>query len=161
MTGSRRVIFAILTASALAMGACGGDNEPTTPQASGTTSVAVTLQEWGVLPAQASAPAGSVTFQAQNNGPKHEHELVVFKTDLAANTLPTKVDGSVDEAGAGVQALGEIEQFAVGTSQSKTFTLSAGKYVLFCNVVEAEATPEMAGIKAHYKLGMFAGFTVT
>jgi uncharacterized cupredoxin-like copper-binding protein len=160
VTGSRRVIIAILTVSALGMGACGGDDGTTAPQAAGTTSVAVTLQEWAVLPAQASAPAGSVTFQAENKGPKHEHEFVVFKTDLAANALPTKADGSVDEAGAGVQALGEIEEFDVGATQSKTFTLTAGKYVLFCNVVEDEAMAETGGIKAHYKLGMFTAFTV-
>lgn len=157
MTGSRRVVLAIL---AVALGACGGDNEPATPQAAGTTSVAATLQEWSVLPSQTSVPAGSVTFQVQNKGPKHEHEFVVFKTDLAPNSLPTNADGSVNETGTGVQASGEIEEFAVGATQSKTLTLSAGKYVLVCNVIEEEAMSDMGGIKAHYKLGMFAALTV-
>jgi hypothetical protein len=75
--------------------------------------------------------------------------------------LPTKADGSVDESGAGVQAMGEIAEFAVGTTQSKTFTFSTGKYVLFCNVLETEAIPGVPDIKSHYKLGMRTAFSVT
>jgi hypothetical protein len=121
----------------------------------------VALKEWSVAPSQASASAGSITFQVTNTGPAHKHELVVAKTDIAPQSLPTKADGSVNEEGAGVQALGEIEEFAVGGPQTKAFTMSAGKYVLFCNVVEDPPTADMAGIKAHYKLGMFAAFTVS
>jgi hypothetical protein len=117
--------------------------------------VAVTLQEFSVLPAPASAPAGQVTFQAKNTGPKDPHELVVIKTDLQPGALPTTPEGGVDEEGAGVEALGEIEEFKVGETRSKAFELTAGSYVLICNVVGEEGKTE-----AHYKLGMRTAFTV-
>ena len=152
--------FAVL--AVVTFGACGGDGEePPSAGGGGTTSIGVTLREWSVAPAQASAPAGAITFSATNQGPAHKHELVVLKTDLAPQSLPTKADGSVDEAAAGIQSLGEIAEFAVGAPQSKTFTLAAGKYILLCNVVEDPPTADMAGIKAHYKLGMFAAFTAS
>jgi hypothetical protein len=118
--------------------------------------VAVTLQEFSVTPAQASAPAGQVTFQAKNTGPEDEHELVVLETDLDPGDLPTKSDGSVDEEGAGLDAVGEIEEFKVGTTQSKAFDLTAGSDVLICNVVEKDE----GKTEAHYQLGMRTAFTV-
>jgi hypothetical protein len=47
-------------------------------------------------------------------GPEDTHEFVVFKTDLAADALPTASDGSVDEEGEGVELVDEIEDIAVG-----------------------------------------------
>src|SRR4026209_2020233 len=44
--------------------------------------VAVALQEWAVLRAPDSVPAGTVTFQVTNTGPEDVHEFVVLKTDL-------------------------------------------------------------------------------
>jgi uncharacterized cupredoxin-like copper-binding protein len=161
MVGTRRIAVVAGALAVLALGACGGDNEPAEPAAGGTTSVDVTLKEWSVAPSRGAAAAGSITFTVKNDGPDHEHELVVVKTDLAPIALPTKPDGTVDESGAGLTAIGEIEQFAVGKTETKTFDLTAGKYALFCNVLEEEAMANMAGIKAHFKLGMFAAFTVT
>lgn len=148
----------------LALGACGGDNEPageTTGGEGGLTQIDVTLKEWSVGPEKASTAAGEIKFEVKNQGPQHKHELVIVKTDLAPNALPTKADGSVDESGAGLTAIGEIDEIPTGDEGEKEFNLTAGKYVLFCNIVETEAMPDMAGIKAHYKLGMFAAFTVT
>ena len=158
----------LLTAlvAALALTGCGGGGasdqpsaQPSTTQAPPTTvrtTVAVTLQEFSVTPAQASAPAGQVTFQAKNTGPEDEHELVVFKTDLDPGDLPTKSDGSVDEEGKGLEAVGEIEEFKVGKTQSKAFDLATGSYVLICNVVEKDE----GKTEAHYQLGMRTAFTV-
>ena len=109
-----------------------------------------------MTPAQASAPAGQVTFQAKNTGPEDEHELVVLKTDLDPGDLPTKSDGSVNEEGKGLEAVGEIEEFKVGKTQSKAFDLAAGSYVLICNVVEKDE----GKTEAHYQLGMRTAFTV-
>ena len=53
----------------------------------------MTLQEFAVIPASASAPAGDVTFNATNEGPDDVHEFVVFQTDLAPDALPTNEDG--------------------------------------------------------------------
>jgi hypothetical protein len=116
----------------------------------------VTLQEFSVIPAPKSAPAGQVTFDAKNTGPKDPHELVVIKTDLAPDALPTTSEGKVDENGAGIEVIGEIEEFKVGETQSKAFDLTAGSYVLICNVVEEEE----GKTEAHYKLGMRTDFTV-
>jgi uncharacterized cupredoxin-like copper-binding protein len=119
-------------------------------------SVDVTLQEWAVVPASSSVAAGSVTFNATNQGPEDPHELVVFRTDLGHRDLPTREDGGVDEEGEGVELIGEIEEFEPGTSESATFDLEAGKYVLICNLVEEEE----GALESHYGLGMSTEFTV-
>jgi uncharacterized cupredoxin-like copper-binding protein len=154
------VLLTVVVAG-LALVGC-GDEEPTgapatqAPTTTSATTVAVTLKEFSVTPAPASAPAGQVTFEAKNTGPKDPHELVVIKTDLEPDALPTKPDGGVDEQGAGIEALGEIEEFKVGEARSKAFDLTAGSYVLICNVVEKEK----GKTEAHYQLGMRTAFTV-
>ena len=162
----RGTILLTVLVAALALTGCGGGEgndqpsaQPSTTQAPPTTAqttVAVTLQEFSVTPAQASAPAGQVTFQAKNTGPEDEHELVVLKTDLDPGDLPTKSDGSVNEEGKGLEAVGEIEEFKVGKTQSKAFDLAAGSYVLICNVVETDE----GKTEAPYQLGMRTAFTV-
>jgi hypothetical protein len=154
------VLLTVLLAG-LALVAC-GEEEPTqapatqAPTTTVATSVAVTLQEFSVTPAPKSAPAGQVTFEAENTGPKDPHELVVIKTDLAPDALPTTSEGGVDENGAGIEVIGEIEEFKVGETSSKAFDLAAGTYALICNVVEEEE----GKTEAHYQLGMRTGFTV-
>lgn len=121
------------------------------------TEVNVTLQEFAVIPDVLSVPAGSVTFNATNIGPMDEHELVVVKTDLPADSLPTKEDGSFDEDAEGVEVIGEIEEFAVGTTETATFDLEPGNYVFLCNLVEIED----GEVEAHYQQGMWIGVEVT
>lgn len=139
-------IAVVLSVVMLALVGCGG----------GGSTVGVTLQEFAVVPAEATASAGSVTFEATNEGPNDPHELVVIKTDLDINALPTKDDGSVDENGEGIELIGEIEEFEVGASESAAFDLEAGSYALICNLVEEEA----GALESHYQEGMRAGFTV-
>lgn len=134
-------------AALVSLAACGG----------GGTTVAVTLQEFAVLPAQDSAPAGSITFDVENKGPEDTHEFVVIKTDLAPDALPTAEDGSVDETGEGIdEVIGEIEDIAPGSKETLKVDLEAGSYVLICNVVEEEGADTLV----HYALGMRTGFTV-
>jgi len=149
-----------LATVAFAVAACGGAAATPSPAAEspepGSTTVDVTLQEWGVVPAVATAKAGSVTFKVANKGPDDTHEFVVFRTDLDQRALPTGADGSVDEEGSGVQAIGELEDVTVGSTQEVTFELQPGKYVFVCNLVE-----ESGGTtEVHYQLGMSAAFTV-
>lgn len=156
MHRSRLVV--VLTALALAavVGACASDSisPSTAPAAGGSAStVDVKLQEWAVLPASPTVRTGSVTFNVENVGPDWNHELVVVKTDLAFDDLPTKAGGSFDEAGTGITISGEAENVAVGGSESVTLDLAPGKYVLICNIVE--------DIRIHYKLGMRTPFEVT
>jgi hypothetical protein len=156
MSGRVRSVALLFAMATVAFTACSSDETPGAPTAGGT-SVAVTLQEYAVLPAVSTAPAGKVTFNAKNNGPKMVHELVVVKTSLTPDKLPVKADGSVDEEGPGIEAVGEIPEFPVGQTKTATFTMGAGSYVLFCNVVMTEGTVT----EVHYKLGMRTAFTVT
>lgn len=158
----RRITLSCLGVATLVLTACGGNGtEPqtggTSPAAAGTAPVTASVKEWTILvgTGDTDRSAGTITFNVNNEGPKHKHEFVIIKTDLAASALPTKPDGSVDETGAGIQVIGEIAEFDVGKTESKSFTLTAGKYVFVCNVVEEQPTADMGGIGAHYKLGMF------
>jgi hypothetical protein len=147
---ARRSIGSLVLLLALAACSTGSTGEA-------TTSVNVTLQEFAVVPGQSTAASGSVTFIAKNTGPDDEHELVVLKSDLVPTTLPLGGNGGVDEAGAGVTKIGEIEPFPAGQTREATFELAPGKYVLICNIVDTSETPT----EVHYKLGMLAGFTVS
>jgi uncharacterized cupredoxin-like copper-binding protein len=139
-----RLLAAVLMVAGLAV-SCGGGKK---------TTVSVTVQEFSVIPAQDSAPAGSVTFNVENTGPDDTHEFVVIKTDLAPDALPTDENGAVDEEGEGIEVIDEIEDIAVGDTQSVTVDLDAGSYVLICNIWDAEEK------EAHYSMGMRTAFTV-
>jgi uncharacterized cupredoxin-like copper-binding protein len=160
----RAVVVSVLAALSLVAAACGDGDEGGTTAATGGatgetgggTTVDVTVQEFAVLPAQESAPAGDVTFAVTNTGPEDTHEFVVFKTDLEPDALPTASDGSVDEEGEGVELIDEIEDIAVGDSPTLTVSLEAGSYVLICNIVEEEGDETIV----HYQQGMRTGFTV-
>ena len=117
------------------------------PACSGSGGVGVTLADYSVTPDASSAPAGDVTFDITNDA-EQTHEFVVFKTDLAADQLPTNDDGDVDEKGEGVEHIDEIEDIAGGSNESLTVNLDAGNYVLICN------------LPGHYRQGMHASFTV-
>ncbi|MGE3960485.1 MAG: plastocyanin/azurin family copper-binding protein [Dehalococcoidia bacterium] len=90
------------------------------------------------------AAAGEVTFTLNNAG-AIPHELVVVKTDEAADALPVEGGVVVEDE---VEVLGRTSQIAGGASEDLTLTLEAGNYVLICN------------IPAHYETGMHAAFTV-
>ena len=156
----RAAIFAAVAALCLMAAACsdddGGETGATGAATGGGTTVAVTVQEFAVIPAASSAPAGDVTFDVTNEGPDDTHEFVVFKTDLAPDALPTVADGSVDEAGEGVEPIDEIEDIAVGDTPTLTVSLDAGNYVFICNIVEEEGGETIS----HYQQGMRVAFTV-
>jgi uncharacterized cupredoxin-like copper-binding protein len=122
------------------------------PKPEGATQVDVTLSEWSVTPATGSAQAGEIYFLASNEG-EDPHELVVVKSDLDPADLPVE-DGAVVEDE--LDFRGEIEGFASGTQASGVFDLEAGRYVLFCTIVEEED----GGLESHYELGMHTEFTV-
>ncbi len=67
---------------AIVASACSAASSPTS---SGQT-VFVELDEWDVRPDKTSVSAGNVTFEARNVG-TIAHELVVIRTDLAADEL--------------------------------------------------------------------------
>ncbi|HJM89600.1 MAG TPA: c-type cytochrome [Dehalococcoidia bacterium] len=92
----------------------------------------------------AIAEAGAVTFRVANDG-AIAHEFAVYRSDAAVDALP-QAGGMVDESQ--VDVVGRIDQYAGGETREATFDLSAGNYLLVCN------------LPAHYQLGMTAAFTV-
>ena len=156
LTTSTKVLALGLLA-ALVLSACGGGGGAA---GGGGGTVSVTLQEWAVIPAQSSVGAGPVTFEVKNDGPVHPHEFVVIRTDLAPQSLPTTHEGAVDEDGEGIEIIGKIEEFPPGETRSATFDLQPGSYVLVCNVSGEEGGEHGGGGEIHYKMGMFAAFTV-
>ena len=126
--------------------ACGGDEG----------GVGVTLQEFAVVPDASTAPAGDVTFTAENEG-QETHEFVVIKTDLEATDLPIDQDaGGVDEEGEGIEVVDELEEMSPGDSGELKVNLDSGHYVLICNIVEEEDGETVS----HYENGMRTDFTV-
>ncbi len=159
----RRGLFLFLGAIIVAVAfgalavACGGGGEEATPVGEGSpvpeaatpsgaaTTVEVSLSAWAVQPDVASVAAGEVTFVVHNDGSLH-HELAVIKSDLDPAGLPV-ADGKVDEEAAG-ELIGRTETLSAGGTQTVTFDLVPGNYVLLCNLL------------GHYDAGMFTGFTV-
>ena len=130
--------------------------KPVGDAGSSDASIAVELKEWSVLPARADVPAGTITFDANNTG-ADAHELVVVRADDPAR-LPLAADGTVDEEKLPQGAfVGEIEPFPSRQRCTGTFELTAGRYALFCNILETEAD----GTKEnHYANGMRTRFEV-
>jgi len=124
---------------------CGGGGED----------VDVTLQEFAVGTKPSSVSAGSVTFNIENIGPDDTHEFVVIRTDLDPTALPTEENGAVAETGEGMEVVDEVEDIPVGDTPTLTVDLTAGSYVLICNIYD-EAEQE-----SHYQEGLRTAITVT
>lgn len=123
---------------------------------SGGSSVDVALSEWVVQPDPTSIDAGDITFKADNQG-SEAHEMVVVRAD-SVSALPTDADGAVieDEIPAG-DFIGEVEELEPGDSGEDTLNLTAGTYVIFCNITEEESD---GTTESHFAEGMHAVFTV-
>jgi hypothetical protein len=157
-------VAAVVIALGLGLAACGDDDNGETGEHAAApcervgdgngSKVAVALDEWTVAAEPATAPAGPVTFAIDNEG-EHPHELVVVKVPAPSALKVT--DGKVDEEALPAGAfIGEVEAFPAGDSCEGTFELTAGKYQLFCNIVEEhDGEPE-----SHFENGMVTAFAV-
>ncbi len=135
---TRAKFLLTFAAAVLVLSACGSDAASTSSSSSGSGSSKATtfvLDEWSVMAPTGGVPAGKVAISATNNG-KETHEIVFVRAADAAS-LPTKSNGSVDEAKIpeGKKA-GEIADLAAGKTATKTLDLPAGDYVAFCNLVD-------------------------
>lgn len=88
--------------------------------------------------------AGEVTLVIRNRGGQ-AHDLIVIKTDSAADGLP--VDQQTQKAREDGR-VGGVELVNPGKSSNLRITLEPGHYVLICNV------------PTHYQLGMRTELTV-
>ena len=118
--------------------------------ASGPSKVDVSLTTYVITLSTDSVKAGEVTFHVTNNAADLVHEFVIFKTDLPEDQLPLTAENIVDEEGAGITFINEVEDVEIGTSKDLTVTLEPGRYVLLCNTAE----------NLHYQHGMHIVFNV-
>ena len=133
----RVLVVPAAVAIVFAVGSCGGGG-----------GIGVSLADFTISPDESTASAGELTFDVTNDA-EQTHEFVIFKTDLAADALPTDDEGLVDESGEGVELVDEIEDIEAGSTQSLTVTLDAANYVFICN------------LPGHYAQGMHTAFTVS
>lgn len=138
-----RKIFALLALAVLlvpVLAACGGP-----------TNIDAALTTYKITLSQDSAKAGTIVFHVHNDATDLKHEFVIFKTDLPPDQLPLNAEGAVDEEGAGVTHIDEVEVEA-GQAADLTVDLEPGNYVLICNINDNN--------EQHYMHGMYVGFTV-
>jgi uncharacterized cupredoxin-like copper-binding protein len=116
--------------------------------------IIVRMSEFTMKPSLPFVAAGKVTFTAKNVGTM-KHEMVVVRVQPGAQ-LPTKPDGSVDEAAIPkTDKLGEVEHVKPKQSGKLTAKVAPGDYVLFCNIVNKSAGTTYV----HYARGMHSTFT--
>ena len=111
----------------------------------------LTLSEYQINSALQYIAKGKSTFVAKNTGTV-KHEVVVVRGNDPAS-LPTKPDGSVDEDQIPKSnKVGETGNVKAGKTKAKTLKLSAGSYILFCNIVDTQ--PDGSQI-SHFAKGMY------
>jgi uncharacterized cupredoxin-like copper-binding protein len=140
----RYTVVFVAAVFALAMSACSSSSSSSS-SAGGTGGIPTTEKDFAIALGSSTATAGDVTFNISNEGPS-AHEFVVVKSDLAPDALPVE-DNEVQEDK--LDAIGEQEDIAPGTTADLTLTLEPGSYVVFCNIT------------GHYEQGMHAGLTVS
>ena len=119
--------------------------------ACGPAKVDAALTTYKIVLSQNSARAGDIIFHVHNDATDLKHEFVIFKTDLPEDQLPLTAEGAVDEEGAGVTHIDEVEVEA-GQSADLQVNLEPGNYVLICNINDNN--------EMHYQHGMHVAFTV-
>jgi len=85
---------------------------------------------------------GRIAFVVRNTG-RIPHELVVFRTDFAATSLPLRADGDANEESPRLTSVVDSGA-SLASNQTKVFVanLAPGHYVAVCN------------LPGHYRLGM-------
>ena len=141
-------------AAVLLLAGCGDSDDA--GDSGDENSIDVSLSEWSVE-ATGSASAGSVVVNATNDGGE-THELVVVRADSADGWTQDETGFVQEDQFAEGDLIGEIEEFDAGTTESATFELDAGSYVLFCNIVEEEAD---GTYESHFNNGMVTTIEVS
>ena len=119
--------------------------------ACGPTRIDVAMTTYKFALSKNSAPAGEITFHVHNDATDLTHEMVILKTDLPADQLPLNNEGVVDEEGAGITHIDEVE-VEPGQASDLSVNLEKGNYVMICNINDNN--------EMHYQHGMYQAFTV-
>ena len=119
--------------------------------ACGPTKIDVALTTYKIVMSADSAKSGDIVFHVHNDATDLLHEFVIFKTDLPADQLPLNSEGAVDEEGAGITHIDEVE-VEMGQAADLAVNLEPGNYVLICNINDNN--------EMHYQHGMYVPFTV-
>jgi uncharacterized cupredoxin-like copper-binding protein len=106
----------------------------------------VTLTEWSVVVA-GTIKAGKTQITSTNSG-VIQHEMLIFKSELAASAYPTDPKGDIKEEGKGITLVSDGENIDPAGSQVRDVDLTPGTYLFLCN------------IPGHFKAGMFTVVTV-
>lgn len=151
---------ALVFAGALGVAGCGSSSSSSsssadTASAPATTTTAaapvsgsttIVMDDYTFDPQDLTATAGKLKVTAPNKGAL-VHELLLAKAGVPADSLPINAAGDVVESKV-KGSVGEIPEVDPGKSGSKTFDLTPGDYVMYCNVA------------GHYKLKMYGTLTV-
>ena len=119
--------------------------------ACGPQKIDAALTTYKITLSKETANAGDIVFHVHNDATDLLHEFVIFKTDLAGDALPLNAEGAVDEEGAGITFVDEVE-VEPGQSADLAVNLAAGNYVVICNINDNN--------EMHYGHGMYVAFTV-
>jgi uncharacterized cupredoxin-like copper-binding protein len=119
-----------------------------TPTSAEQVYIPAALSEWHVA-VPSTIKAGTINVEAANFG-TIQHELLVFKSDLAPSAFPLDKNGDIIEDGPGINLVSDGDNIDPGKTQARTVDLTQpGSYVFLCN------------IPGHFKAGMFSVVTVT
>ena len=154
MASRSRVALLTLLLALGVLAACGGGGDSDGSGGSGGK-IDVRLTDYDVILSSPTAPAGSVRFAIDNTG-GFVHELLVVRTDLAINRLPTTADGRFDEHSPDVRVVASARGIAPGAQATITTRLASGGYYLICNRPAETGDP-----LTHFAHGMLAPFRVT
>lgn len=135
------VILAVLALSGTVLMGCGGD-APKVPV------VKVELREYKVKLNKQTVEPGKLILDIADRGVMR-HELWVIRTDRPVFGLPTDENDIVIESSPGMRVVAKQKPLLPHTTAELSVNLSAGRYVLLCN---------LAG---HYQRGMAAELYVT
>ena len=127
-----------------------------------TSSSNITLQEFSIAAHPGLLQSGKVTLHVKNAG-SITHELVVVRA-LSADALPKvkkaggeRAAGAVDEeAIPESNKMGETGDVLAGKTVTKTFNLTPGTYVIFCNIDSKNGK----SVLNHFMHGMVTTLTV-
>jgi len=121
----------------------------------GSGGVVVDLDEWSVAPRPPEVRHGRVLVRARNRG-KVAHNLAIARVP-SPSALPTTESQIVaEEQLPKGDFIGQIESVPPGRTCTANFTLTAGTYALYCDVIDQ--TP--AGPRNHFAKGMVTVFSV-